>query len=196
MHYEKDITASGFWTLLYSISMAQDDSTATETKVPAKKFIKATFNSTRIINMQSVEIVSPKSLQFMVSHHFGYFWNKDLWTGDKGNQFQQNLAHLFGLMQELHKLIFHSTSPPLSGLMLVLLLPAVPYLKDGQNSEYFVSKLEPEELHYPLAGFHKPIFMQEKNYRMKLPTTGGPTFINCSWPANSLTSFLYNLCQH
>jgi hypothetical protein len=82
--------------LSYTVSMAQEDSAFTETKVPAKKFVKATFNSTRIINMQSVEIVTPKSLQFMISHHFGYFWNKDLGSDAKGNQFQQNLAHLFG----------------------------------------------------------------------------------------------------
>lgn len=85
--------ALGIWT----VSLAQD-STAAETKeAPTKKFVRATFNSSRIINMQSVEIVSPHSLQFMISHHFGYFWDKDLGNPADHNRFQQNLAHLFGL---------------------------------------------------------------------------------------------------
>ena len=80
-------------------SYAQD-STGTEVvekEAPQKKFVRATFNSTKIINMQSVEIVTPGNLQFMISHHFGYFWNKDLGTKAEHNKFQQNLAHLFGM---------------------------------------------------------------------------------------------------
>lgn len=84
---------------LWVVAPAQD-STGTETvekEVPQKKFVRATFNSTRIINNQSVEIITPGNLQFMISHHFGYFWNKDLGTKGENNRFQQNLAHLFGL---------------------------------------------------------------------------------------------------
>jgi hypothetical protein len=44
-----------------------------------------------------VEIGSPGALQFMISHHFGYFWNKDLAPKGDHKRFQQNLAHLFGL---------------------------------------------------------------------------------------------------
>jgi hypothetical protein len=76
---------------------AQDSLQVTEekqnTSAAKPKFTKATFKSTRIINMQSVEIVSKGTLQFMISHHFGYFWNKDL---GKPRLFQKNLAQLFG----------------------------------------------------------------------------------------------------
>jgi len=76
---------------------AQDSLQVTTTDNPntaaAKpKFTKATFKSTRIINMQSVEIVSKGTLQFMISHHFGYAWNKDLGKP----LFNRNLAQLFG----------------------------------------------------------------------------------------------------
>jgi hypothetical protein len=57
------------------------------------KFTKATFKSTRIINMQSVEMVSKGTLQFMISHHFGYVWNKDLGSP---RLFNKNLSQLFG----------------------------------------------------------------------------------------------------
>ena len=57
------------------------------------KFTKATFKSTRIINMQSVEMVSKGTLQFMISHHFGYAWNKDLGSP---RLFNKNLSQLFG----------------------------------------------------------------------------------------------------
>jgi hypothetical protein len=88
------------------IGAAAQDSTQvapekSEAPVAKAKFTKATFKSTRIINMQSVEIVSPGVLQFMISHHFGYFWNKDLGDPGKsfleqGSRFRQNLAQLFG----------------------------------------------------------------------------------------------------
>ncbi len=85
-----------FGTCIGTAAMAQD-TTGTETKeAPKQKFTRATFNSTRIINMQSVEIGSPGALQFMISHHFGYFWNKDLAPAGSNKRFQQNLAHLFG----------------------------------------------------------------------------------------------------
>jgi Membrane bound beta barrel domain (DUF5777) len=83
-------------------SFAQEatDSTATESAKPKPKFARATFNSTRIINMQSVEIVSKGNLQILINHHFGYFWDKDRGekTGEVFNQrFRQNAANLFGL---------------------------------------------------------------------------------------------------
>ncbi len=81
---------------LFINSMAQDSlqvTTETESTVVKPKFTKATVKSTRIINMQSVEIVSKGILQFMISHHFGYVWNKDL---GKPRLFNKNLSQLFG----------------------------------------------------------------------------------------------------
>lgn len=89
---------------LWFIAAAQD-STGTENKeqAPAKKFVRATFNSTRLINMQSVEIVSKGNLQFLISHHFDYVWDKER-GGSKtdpdysaSRTFRQNLAKVFGL---------------------------------------------------------------------------------------------------
>lgn len=90
---------------LWFASPAQD-STVTEPvekQVPARKFVRATFNSTRIINMQSVEIVSKGNLQFLISHHFDYVWDKAR-GGSKTDPdysswrtFRQNAAKLFGL---------------------------------------------------------------------------------------------------
>ncbi len=54
------------------------------------KFTKATFQSTSIINMPSVEILGKGNLQFLIAHHFGIIWNKDADAG-------QNLAQIFGL---------------------------------------------------------------------------------------------------
>lgn len=69
----------GFWV----VSSAQDEA-------PKPKYAKATFNSTRIINMQSTEIVSKGALQFLISHHFSPIW-------PKGGESQDNLAGLLGL---------------------------------------------------------------------------------------------------
>jgi len=66
------------------------DSTVTETKeAPVRKYTRTTFNSTRIINMQSTEIVSKGALEFMISHHFS-----NIWTKGAGSQ---NVGQLFGL---------------------------------------------------------------------------------------------------
>lgn len=70
-------------------AMAQDSAVAEVKEAPKPKFARAVFNSTKIINMQSTEIVSPGVLQFMISHHFSNIWNKG---GGK-----QNLAQFFGL---------------------------------------------------------------------------------------------------
>jgi hypothetical protein len=83
----------GFW----SVTLAQETTVPEAKEAPKQKFTRTTFNSTRIINMQSVEMVSPGSLQFMISHHFGYFWNKDLAPVGSNKRFQQNAANLFGL---------------------------------------------------------------------------------------------------
>ncbi|MFZ9386355.1 MAG: DUF5777 family beta-barrel protein [Chitinophagaceae bacterium] len=85
---------------LYMGSFAQDPDVKEEVKTEktkVKKPVRATFNSTRIINNHSVEIITPGNIQFMISHHFGYFWNKDLGSAAEHNRFKQNLAHLFGL---------------------------------------------------------------------------------------------------
>ena len=81
-----------------TLAMAQDTpDTAAAPEAPKQKFTRATFNSTKIINMQSVEIVSKGSLQFMINHHFGYFWNKDLAPVGSHKRFKQNAGNLFGL---------------------------------------------------------------------------------------------------
>lgn len=70
-------------------TIAQDTAIAEIKEAPKQKFTRAVFNATKIINMQSTEIVSPGILQFMISHHFSNIWNKD---GGK-----QNIAQFFGL---------------------------------------------------------------------------------------------------
>ena len=70
-----------------ALTVAQE---ATAKKEPAKrKYARATFNSTRIINMQSTEIIGPGAIQFMISHHFSNIWNKGAGS--------QNIGQLFGL---------------------------------------------------------------------------------------------------
>lgn len=56
---------------------------------PKQNFVNATFKSTRVINMQSIEMTGKGNLQFMISHHFGHIWNSG-----KGSQ---NVSQLFGL---------------------------------------------------------------------------------------------------
>lgn len=72
------------------VAMAQEDSLAVEKEVPKRKYARETFTSTKIINLQSTELINQQSLQFMVSHHFSYLWNKDQSTED-------NLAQFFGI---------------------------------------------------------------------------------------------------
>lgn len=74
---------------LFINTMAQDAPVAEKKEAPKQKFTRAVFNSTKIINFQSTEIVSPGVLQFMISHHFSNIWNKG---GGK-----QNVAQFFGL---------------------------------------------------------------------------------------------------
>ena len=74
---------------LFINTMAQDAEVAEKKAAPKQKFTRAVFNATKIINMQSTEIVGPGTLQFMISHHFSNIWNKG---GGK-----QNIAQFFGL---------------------------------------------------------------------------------------------------
>ncbi len=74
---------------ILAFSMAQDSASVSISEAPKQKFTKATFNSTKIINMQSVEMGTKGTMQFMVSHHFSYLWTKDAGS--------QNLAQFFGL---------------------------------------------------------------------------------------------------
>jgi Membrane bound beta barrel domain (DUF5777) len=85
-----------FASCFCAVGFSQDSTDNQTQEVTKKKFTRATFNSTRIINMQSVEIVSKGNLQFLISHHFDYFW-------DKNRNFKQNLGHLFGLNSGLAK---------------------------------------------------------------------------------------------
>ncbi len=86
----KKILSLCFFCLCLSVTSMAQDSLETETKAaPKQKFTRAVFNATKIINMQSTEIVNPGILQFMVSHHFSHIWNKD------GGS--QNIAQFFGL---------------------------------------------------------------------------------------------------
>jgi hypothetical protein len=80
--------------------IAQDSTQTEKPQAPKQKFARATFNATKLINMQTTEIVNPGALQFMISHHFGYLWNKDLGEKDGrfiNQRFRQNLANFFGL---------------------------------------------------------------------------------------------------
>jgi len=89
---------------LLTAAKAQD-STATAKEEPAgPTFTRATFNSSRVINLQSTEIVSKHALEFMIQHHFTYIWNKG--AG------KQNLAQLFGLNSGVaHTYLSFSYSP-------------------------------------------------------------------------------------
>ena len=72
---------------------AQDDLLGDLVKADAAKvknnYTIATFKSTRIINMQSVEMTGKGNLQFMISHRFGQIW--------KDGKSWSNLAQLFGM---------------------------------------------------------------------------------------------------
>jgi len=73
----------------FAHSIAQDSAVVETKQAPKQKFARATFNATKLINMQTTEIVGKGVKQFMVSHHFSYLWNKDAGS--------QNLAQFFGL---------------------------------------------------------------------------------------------------
>jgi len=75
--------------VIVSYTLAQDSAAVEAKEAPTPKYARATFNSTRIINMQSTEIVSKGALEFMVSHHFSNIWNKGAGS--------ENVGQLFGL---------------------------------------------------------------------------------------------------
>jgi hypothetical protein len=74
------------------VAKAQDDLLADLQKEDSGKVKRniatATFKSTRIINMNSVEMTGVGNLEFMVIHHFG-----NIWDDTKGSS---NFARLFG----------------------------------------------------------------------------------------------------
>jgi len=70
-------------------TFAQDAKPETK-EVPKQKFTRTTFNSTKIINMQSVEMVSKGNMQFLISHHFSPLWLDGASAGE-------NFAQLLGL---------------------------------------------------------------------------------------------------
>ena len=74
---------------MYGIAVAQDSTAAQEKETPKPKYTRATFNSTKIINMQSTEMIRKGGLQFLISHHFSYIWNKGAGS--------ENLGQFFGL---------------------------------------------------------------------------------------------------
>ena len=89
--------------LLYSLlvfcfysAKAQDDLLSSLEKEDSAKvqhsqnFTTATFKSTRIIEMPSIEMTGKGNLQFMITHHFGQIWN------DRSNVWG-NASQLFGL---------------------------------------------------------------------------------------------------
>jgi len=82
-----------FSLLIAGSTFGQDellDELKKEDSVTVKQNIAtATFKSTRIINMHSVEMTGVGNLQFMIIHHFGEIWSKqEGWS---------NLARLLGM---------------------------------------------------------------------------------------------------
>lgn len=91
---KKLILLSGLTLGLALNLMAQEDLLGELEKEDAQKVKQeiaiATFKGTRIINMPSVEMTGVGNLQFMITHHFGEIWNKDVGAG-------QNFANFFGI---------------------------------------------------------------------------------------------------
>ena len=57
-----------------------------------RNYTISTFKSTRVVNMPDVEMTPKGNLNFMITHHFGAFWN----DGPKQNLWS-NLGALFGI---------------------------------------------------------------------------------------------------
>lgn len=76
-----------------TVSLAQDDLLgqliAEDSATVKENITAATFKSTRVINMHSIEMTGLHNLQFMIIHRFG-----PLWDPDEG---AANFARLFGL---------------------------------------------------------------------------------------------------
>ena len=79
-------------------ALAQDDllnDLKSEDAAKVKENIAAaTFKSTRIINMHSVEMTGKGNLQFMIIHHFGPLWED---TKVAGGDLGHNLGRFFGM---------------------------------------------------------------------------------------------------
>ena len=80
--------------LLQTGVFAQDDLLsqleAEDSAVVKENITIATFKSTRVINMHSVEMTGLHNMQFMIIHHFGPLW-------DNQENFGGNLGRLFGM---------------------------------------------------------------------------------------------------
>lgn len=73
----------------YSLAFAQDSTVVQEEASEVKpSYTRATFKSTKLINMQTTELTPEGNMQFMISHHFSNIWNKDAGS--------DNIAQLFG----------------------------------------------------------------------------------------------------
>jgi hypothetical protein len=76
------------------IAIAQDDLLGElekeDSAIVKENITAATFKSTRVINMHSVEMTGKNNLQFMIIHHFGALW-------DNNENFGGNLGRLFGM---------------------------------------------------------------------------------------------------
>lgn len=86
---KKILSLFAFCLGLSLCTTAQDSTEQVKKEGPKHVYTRTTFNATKIINMQSTEMVSKGNLQVLISHHFSYIWNKD------GGS--QNLAQVFGL---------------------------------------------------------------------------------------------------
>ncbi len=80
--------------LISAFAIAQDDLLGELQKEDSAKVKQdiaiATFKSTRIVNMHSVEMTGVGNLQFMIIHHFGPVWSENESTGG-------NFARLLGV---------------------------------------------------------------------------------------------------
>jgi hypothetical protein len=76
------------------MTVAQDDLLGQlekeDSAIVKENIATATFKSTRVINMHSVEMTGKNNLQFMIIHHFGALW-------DNGENFGGNMGRLFGM---------------------------------------------------------------------------------------------------
>jgi len=79
---------------LSQLAVAQDDLLGElekeDSAIVKENITAATFKSTRVINMHSVEMTGLHNLQFMIIHHFGALWDSDENVGG-------NLGRLFGM---------------------------------------------------------------------------------------------------
>jgi len=79
---------------LSQLAVAQDDLLGElekeDSAIVKENITAATFKSTRVINMHSVEMTGLHNMQFMIIHHFGALW-------DNNENFGGNMGRLFGM---------------------------------------------------------------------------------------------------